>query len=91
MKLQTLKDLYVHQLKALNSAEEQILEMLPKMIQAAGNAELAAAFQAHLEQAKEQANRLGKLLELHNQSTRGPRDTGKILGRYGRFSKQIWL
>ena len=44
MKLQKLKDLYVHQLKALNSAEEQILEMLPKMIQAAANTELAAVF-----------------------------------------------
>jgi ferritin-like metal-binding protein YciE len=76
MKLQTLKDLYVHQLKALNSAEEQILEMLPEMIQAAANTELAAVFQAHLEQTKEHANRLEKLLELHNQSTRGPRDKG---------------
>jgi len=46
MKLQTLKDLYVHQLKALYSAEEQILETLPRMIQAAANAQLAAAFQA---------------------------------------------
>jgi ferritin-like metal-binding protein YciE len=74
MKLQTLKDLYVHQLKALYSDEEQILEILPRMIQAAANAQLAAAFQAHLEQTKEQANRLEKLLERHNQSTRGPRD-----------------
>jgi ferritin-like metal-binding protein YciE len=74
MKLQTLKDLYVHQLKALYSAEEQILETLPRMIQAAANAQLAAAFQAHLEQTKVQANRLEKLLERHNQSTRGPRD-----------------
>jgi ferritin-like metal-binding protein YciE len=74
MKLQTLKDLYVHQLKALYSDEEQILETLPRMIQAAANAQLAAAFQAHHEQTKEQANRLEKLLERHNQSTRGPRD-----------------
>jgi ferritin-like metal-binding protein YciE len=74
MKLQTLKDLYVHQLKVLYSDEEQILEILPRMIQAAANAQLAAAFQAHLEQTKEQANRLEKLLERHNQSTRGPRD-----------------
>ena len=50
MKLQTLKDLYVHELKALYSAEEQILKALPKMIQATANAQLTAAFQAHLEQ-----------------------------------------
>ena len=76
MKLQTLKDLYVHELKALYSAEEQILEALPKMVQATANAQLAAAFRAYLEQTKEQANRLEKLLERHNQSTRGPRDKG---------------
>jgi ferritin-like metal-binding protein YciE len=51
-KLQTLKDLYVHELKALYSAEEQILEALPKMVQATANAQLAAAFQAHLDQNK---------------------------------------
>ena len=76
MKLQTLKDLYVHELKALYSAEEQILEALPKMIQATTNAQLSAAFQAHLGQTREHANRLEKLLERHNQSTRGPRDKG---------------
>jgi ferritin-like metal-binding protein YciE len=46
------------------------------MVQATANAQLAAAFRAHLEQTKEQANRLEKLLERHNQSTRGPRDKG---------------
>jgi ferritin-like metal-binding protein YciE len=76
MKLQTLKDLYIHELKALYSAERQILEALPKMVQATTSAELSAAFQAHLEQTKEHANRLEKLLERHNQSTRGPRDKG---------------
>jgi ferritin-like metal-binding protein YciE len=76
MKIQTLKDLYVHELKALYSAEEQILEALPRMVQATTNAHLSAAFQAHLEQTKEHANRLAKLLERHNQSTRGPRDKG---------------
>jgi ferritin-like metal-binding protein YciE len=76
MKLQTLKDLYIHELKALYSAEKQILEALPKMVQATTSAELSAAFQAHLEQTKEHANRLEKLLERHNQSMRGPRDKG---------------
>jgi ferritin-like metal-binding protein YciE len=76
MKLQTLQDLYLHELKALYSAEQQILEALPKMIQATANAQLAAAFQAHLEQTKGQANRLEKLLERHDQSTRGPKYKG---------------
>jgi ferritin-like metal-binding protein YciE len=76
MKLQTLKDLYIHELKTLYSAEQQLLEALPKMVQATANAQLAAAFQAHLEQTREQADRLEKLLESHDQSTRGPRYKG---------------
>jgi ferritin-like metal-binding protein YciE len=76
MKRQTLKDLYVHELKTLYSAEQQILEALPKMIQATANAQLAAAFQAHLEQTREQADRLEKILERHDQTTRGPRYKG---------------
>jgi ferritin-like metal-binding protein YciE len=32
MKLQTLKDLYAHELKALYSAEKRILVALPKMV-----------------------------------------------------------
>jgi len=46
------------------------------MVQATANAQLAAAFQAHLEQTREQADRLEKLLESHDQSTRGPRYKG---------------
>jgi ferritin-like metal-binding protein YciE len=57
MNLQTLQRPLHHQLKALYSAEEQILEALPKMVRATANAELAiaAAFQAHRKQTKEQA------------------------------------
>jgi ferritin-like metal-binding protein YciE len=76
MKLQTLKDLYAHELKALYSAEKQILEALPKIVKATTNMQLSNAFEAHLEQTKEHANRLEKILESHDQTTRGPRYTG---------------
>jgi ferritin-like metal-binding protein YciE len=76
MKLQTLKDLYVHELKGLYSAETQIIEALPKMIKATSNAQLVTAFQEHLEQTREQAARLEKILESHDQSTRGPKHKG---------------
>ena len=76
MKLQTLKDLYAHQLKALYSAEKQILEALPKIVKATTNIQLSNAFEAHLEQTKEHANRLEKILESHDQTTRGPRYKG---------------
>ncbi|MBV9489178.1 MAG: ferritin-like domain-containing protein [Verrucomicrobia bacterium] len=76
MKLQTLKDLYIRELKGLYSAETQIIEALPKMMQGTSRAELVAAFQEHLEQTREQANRLERILEHHDSSSRGPKHKG---------------
>ena len=76
MKLNTLKDLYIHELKDLYSAEKQIIKALPKMIKAATNQELAAGFQEHLEQTRDHAERLEKILAGYNQSTRGPKCKG---------------
>jgi ferritin-like metal-binding protein YciE len=76
MKLQTLKDLRAHELKPLYSAEQQRLEALPTMAQATANAQLAAAFQVHLEQTRKQPNRLETLLQNHDQSARDPRYKG---------------
>jgi ferritin-like metal-binding protein YciE len=76
MELETLKDLYIHELKDLYSAEKQIVKALPKMVRAASNKELAAAFQEHLEQTKEHAARLEKILTSHDESTRGPKCEG---------------
>ncbi len=73
MKLQTLTDLYIHQLKDLYSAEKQLTKALPKMAKAATNAKLRAGFEQHLEETKEHAARLEKLLSSHNQTTRGPK------------------
>ena len=44
MELQTLKDLYIHELKDLCSAEQQLVKALPKMAKAVSNKELAACF-----------------------------------------------
>ena len=44
MKLETLKDLYIHELKDLYSAEKQIIKALPKMVKAATDKQLAAGF-----------------------------------------------
>ena len=76
MKLNTLKDLYIHELKDLYSAEKQILRALPKMARAATNEKLAEGFKTHLEETKEHANRLEKLLSRHDQTTRGPKCKG---------------
>jgi ferritin-like metal-binding protein YciE len=76
MKLNTLEDLYVHELKDLFSAEQQIIKALPKMAKAASSKELAAGFQEHLEQTKGHAQRLEKILSSRKQTTRGPKCKG---------------
>ncbi len=76
MKLETLKDLYIHELKDLYSAEKQIVKALPKMVKAASHPKLKAGFQKHLEETKEQATRLEGLLTALGQTTRGPKCKG---------------
>jgi ferritin-like metal-binding protein YciE len=76
MELNTLTDLYVHELKDLYSAEKQILKALPKMAKAASNKELVTGFQQHLEQTKGHAERLEQILSNHKQTTRGPKCKG---------------
>ena len=62
MKLETLQDAFVHELKDLLSAERQLTKALPKMAKAATNEDLAAGFEEHLKQTEEHVNRLEKLL-----------------------------
>src|SRR4026209_216671 len=76
MELETLRDLYIHELKDLSSAEHQILKALPKMAEPAPNVELSAGFEQHLEQTKKHAQRLEQILESHGETTRGPKCKG---------------
>src|SRR5262249_44521043 len=71
MHLNTLKDLYIHELKDLYSVEKQLIAALPKMAKTAKNDSLASGFREHLEQTREHAARLEKILAGHEQSTRG--------------------
>ena len=63
MKLNTLEDLFVHELKDLYSAENQLLKALPKMAKASSNEELKGGFEEHLEQTKEHVARLERIAE----------------------------
>jgi ferritin-like metal-binding protein YciE len=76
MELSTLKDLYIHELKDLFSAEKQIIKALPKMAKAATHPDLIAGFKQHLEETKEHAVRLETILKSHDQTTRGPKCKG---------------
>jgi ferritin-like metal-binding protein YciE len=74
--METLKDLYIHELKDLYSAEKQLLRALPKMAKAASNEKLRAGFEKHLAQTQEHADRLEKILTSHDETTRGPKCKG---------------
>ena len=58
----TLRELYVVQLRKALNMEKQIVEALPKMIEKASKPELANAFRTHLEESKEQYGRLQHIL-----------------------------
>lgn len=63
MKLKTLEDLLLHELKDLFSAENQLVKALPKMAKAATNEKLKAGFQEHLEQTKGHVQRLEQIAD----------------------------
>ncbi|HLL81961.1 MAG TPA: ferritin-like domain-containing protein [Longimicrobium sp.] len=61
MALNTLRDLYVEQLRDLYSAENQILKSLPKMAEAAKHPELRQAFESHVTLTEEHVRRLEQI------------------------------
>ena len=63
MAMKNLTDVYEEQLKDIYSAEKQITEALPKMADAASNADLKKAFKAHLQQTKEQMKRIEQIFK----------------------------
>lgn len=63
MKPNSLRELYVEQLKDLYDAEHQIIKALPKMIDAAQTEELRDALNEHLDVTKEQASRLERIFK----------------------------
>jgi ferritin-like metal-binding protein YciE len=64
MKIENLTDLFVHTLKDIYFAENQIVKALPKMVKAADSKELARALENHLGETKEQITRLEQVFKL---------------------------
>jgi ferritin-like metal-binding protein YciE len=71
MKLNTLQDLFIDELRDLYSAENQLLKALPKMARGASSAELKQAFEEHLEQTKGHVERLEQIFEGLDESPKG--------------------
>jgi ferritin-like metal-binding protein YciE len=60
--IESLRELYVNELRTLLSAEQQITEALPKMIQKATDTQLKQALQSHLRETQAHVTRLEQVL-----------------------------
>jgi ferritin-like metal-binding protein YciE len=67
MKLESLHELYLNELRDLYHAEKQIVKSLPKMIDAAASQDLRNALSSHLSETQNHVTRLEKVFRLHNQ------------------------
>ena len=61
--MKNLNELFEHQLKDLYSAENQLLEALPKMVKTANDSKLKEAFKSHLEETKGHKQRLEEICD----------------------------
>jgi ferritin-like metal-binding protein YciE len=73
MEFQSLQDVFAEQLNDLRSAEEQLVEALPKLAKAASSEELRKAFDEHLAQTRGHLERIEDLL-----ATSGVERTGEV-------------
>lgn len=64
MTLDNLENVLILQLQDLSSAEEQLIDALPKMADAAANPDLKSAFQTHLVETRGQKTRLDEAFRL---------------------------
>jgi ferritin-like metal-binding protein YciE len=60
--IESLRELYVNQVRSLLSTEQQITEALPKMIEKATDTQLKQALHSHLQETQVHVSRLEKIL-----------------------------
>jgi len=71
MKMESLKDLYLEQLRDLYDAETQLVEALPKMAEAAHSSDLKTGFNQHLRQTREHVTRLERIFSALGEKPEG--------------------
>jgi ferritin-like metal-binding protein YciE len=71
--MNNLEDLFLDELADIYHAEKQLLKALPKVAAATENAELREAIEAHLEETREQVNRLEQVFEIFGRPAKGKR------------------
>ena len=76
MPKESLRELYVNELKDLYNAETQLVKALPKMAKASSNAELRQGFEEHLRQTSEHVSRLEQIFEMLGEKPTGKKCLG---------------
>jgi ferritin-like metal-binding protein YciE len=71
LKLNSLRDLFIEELRDLYSAETQLVDALPKMAEAAASQELASAFEHHLEETRGHVSRLESIFNQIGEKSSG--------------------
>ena len=73
---ETLRTLYIDELKDLLDAENQLIKAIPKMAEASTSPELRAGFEHHLVQTKNHATRLETILTALGEKPKGKKCKG---------------
>lgn len=76
MQIDSLKKLYISELQDIFSAENQIIEALPKMVTQASSRELKNALNEHLDMTKKQIGRLKEIFKNMNENPSGQKCKG---------------
>ncbi|HLH19830.1 MAG TPA: ferritin-like domain-containing protein [Bryobacteraceae bacterium] len=76
MKINSLHDLYISELRDLYDCENRIVKALPKMAEAANSQELRNAFELHLDQSREHISRLEQIFQQLDESPKGMKCKG---------------
>jgi len=76
MENNSLKELYIEQLRDIYDAENQLVKALPEMAKAATSEELRSGFENHLEQTKEHGRRLEQVFKDLGEKAKGKKCKG---------------
>ena len=69
--IKNMDDLFVHTLRDIYYAENQIVRSLPEMIEKASDPQLKQAFQSHLDETKTQVKRVEQVFQMHGTEASG--------------------
>ena len=71
MKIESLEDLYLDQLRDLHDAEKQLVKALPDMAKASTSPQLRLAFESHLRETEGHVQRLDRIFTRLNEKSGG--------------------